>query len=394
MKQIDVRDGPRLLAGYAEGPSLSAHRARYGDLPHLDAGTLLRLAREWDVRGRGGAGFPFAVKLEGVAARRRPVIVVNLSEGEPAAHKDAALGLGRPHLVLDGAAVVARALGAKLVHVVVPGEQALVVRAVRAAVAERPDTALFTIHEAADRFVAGQARSVLELMAGRPNLPVTAWQPEVFSGHRGRPTLLSNAETWAQVAVRVLRGATSAPDTTLLTWDGEGSPRVAEVVEGTPWREVVPLDLPLLIGGYHGAWATPRTLAGLPVDRDQMKAAGVPLGAGAVIPLGPGECPVTMTARITAYLAGQSARRCGPCFNGLPALADAVAAVAWERGGVERVEHLQRMVTGRGACAHPDGTSRMVGSMLAAFPEDVAAHARGACGLDVGVAAEHELVAR
>jgi NADH:ubiquinone oxidoreductase subunit F (NADH-binding) len=394
MKQIDVREGPRLLAGYDEGPGLTPHRARYGNLPDLDATTLVRLARQWDIRGRGGAGFPFAIKLEGVAGKRRPVLVVNMSEGEPAAHKDAALALGRPHLVLDGAAVVARALGATLVHLVVPGENPRVIRAVRAAVAERPDSRLFTIHEAADRFVAGQARAVLELMAGRPNLPVTAWQPEVFDGHRGRPTLLSNAETWAQVAVRVLRYDEDAPETTLLTWDGETSPMVAEVVEGTPWREVVPLEGPVLIGGYHGAWATPRMLAGLAVDRDRMKQSGVPIGAGAVIPLGPGECPVTMTARITAYLAGQSARRCGPCFNGLPALADAVAAVAWERGGVARVEHLQRMVSGRGACTHPDGTARMVGSMLSTFPEDVEAHARGECTFTVAAQRERELVAR
>jgi NADH:ubiquinone oxidoreductase subunit F (NADH-binding) len=101
-----------------------------------------------------------------------------------------------------------------------------------------------------------------------------------------------------------------------------------------------------------------------------------------------------MTARITTYLAGQSARRCGPCFNGLPALADAVDAVAWERGGTDRVERLQGMVTGRGACTHPDGTARMVGSMLAAFPEDVAAHARGACASTLGASPERELVAR
>lgn len=380
MKQVLVRDGLRLLEGYAEGPGLHDHRARFGDLPVLDRPTLLRLAHRWGLLGRGGAGFPFATKLEAVASRWRPVVVVNLSEGEPASRKDTVLGLGRPHLVLDGAVVVARALGTKEVHVVVPGERAPVVHAIRRAVAERPDRVRFTVHEAENRFVAGQARAVLELMAGRPNLPVTAWAPEAHRGHHGRPTLLSNAETWAQVGARVLPGTAAAPPTTLLTYDGEGRPLVSEVVDGTPWRDVLPSgDEPLIVGGYHGAWTTRERLAGLTVDRDEMKAAGLPLGAGAVIPLGPDECPVTMTARITAYLASQSAGRCGPCFNGLPALAAAVAAVARGDGGVDRVEQLRQLVTGRGACAHPDGTARLVGSLVATFPEDIASHARAAC---------------
>ena len=80
-----------------------------------------------------------------------------------------------------------------------------------------------------------------------------------------------------------------------------------------------------------------------------------------------------------AYLAGQSAGRCGPCFNGLPALAEAVEAVSLGRGGTGRVEELARLVVRRGACAHPDGTVRLVRSLLATFAGEVAAHAGGGC---------------
>ncbi len=380
MKQVLVQEGVRLLGGYAEGPGLAEHRARFGRVPVLDRLTLLGLARDWDLRGRGGAGFPFATKLEVVAASRRPVVVVNLSEGEPASRKDTALGLGRPHLVLDGAVLVARALGTRQVHLVVPGERWQVVQALQQAVAERPERIHFTLHEADDRFVAGQARAVLELMAGRENLPVTARVPEARSGHRGRPTLLCNAETWAQVAARVLPATAELAPTTLLTWDGEQRPLVSEVFEGSSWGEVLPQgEAPLLVGGYHGTWTTRDSLAGMRIDRDEMRAAGVALGAGAMIPLGPGECPVTMTARITAYLASQSARRCGPCFNGLPALARAVADLATGHGGQDRVEQLRLLVTGRGACAHPDGTARLVGSLMTRFPEEIAAHLDGGC---------------
>jgi len=131
------------------------------------------------------------------------------------------------------------------------------------------------------------------------------------------------------------------------------------------------------VGGYHGAWTTREQLGRLVLDREEMKAAGVPLGAGTVLPLGRGECPVSMTARITAYLASQSAGRCGPCLNGLPALAAAVAAVARGAGSCDRLEQLRLLVTGRGACAHPDGTARLVASLMTRFPDELEGHASG-----------------
>jgi NADH:ubiquinone oxidoreductase subunit F (NADH-binding) len=93
---------------------------------------------------------------------------------------------------------------------------------------------------------------------------------------------------------------------------------------------------------------------------------------------------VTLTARTVEYLAGQSAQRCGPCFNGLPALAKALTAVHDGQGGLERVEQLSNLVVRRGACAHPDGTVRLVNSMLSTFQAEVAAHAMGRCDLRDG----------
>ncbi|MBE3075964.1 MAG: oxidoreductase, partial [Actinobacteria bacterium] len=114
-----VLQGPALLAGIGQGPGLVAHRRRLGPAPRPSADALVEMARDVDLRGRGGAGFPFAIKLA-AAARRRAVVVVNASEGEPASHKDAALMTCAPHVVLDGAAAVAHALGTREVHIVVP----------------------------------------------------------------------------------------------------------------------------------------------------------------------------------------------------------------------------------------------------------------------------------
>lgn len=388
-----VRRGPALLAGLDRGPSLAAHRRQYGELPRVGLDDLLGALARLRVRGRGGAAFPFEVKLRTAAAGRRPVVVVNLSEGEPASAKDSALATQRPHLVLDGAVATARALGAREVHVVVPRERPATASAVRAAVAERPDRPRITVHTAESRFVAGQARAVLELMAGRPNLPVTAWAPEAVAGHRGRPTLLSNAETWAQVGRLVLvgerryaaLGTAEEPGTTLLTLSGP-QPTVVEVELGTPWRDVLPATWsgrPVLAGGFHGSWVPWPRLVAARVSVDAMAAAGTPLGAGVLVC--PAQCPVEFTARVVDYLAGQSAGRCGPCFNGLPALALAMRAVADGTGPTGRVEQLAALVVRRGACAHPDGTVRLVRSLLATFPGEVAAHGAGRCEHGAGL---------
>lgn len=396
-EDLAISPGPGLLRHAAAPLDLAAHRTHYGDLPQLDLVDLLALVDAARVRGRGGAGFPFGRKLRAAAdhagAVRRPVVVINASEGEPASAKDAALAEVAPHLVLDGAAVAAGALGARDIHVVVPGDRPRARAFLTEAVRERTDRRLkWHVHVAEPRFVAGQARAVLELMAGRPGLPVTAWKPEAMDGHRGRPTLLSNAETWAHVGRLALvglrtaltEGTTDEPGTTLLTIHAPGRPvSVVEVEHGARLVDVLPASArggPVLIGGFHGTWATWDTIASSRVSASHLKERGATLGAGAVICLGPDGCALEVTAQVVAHLAGQSARRCGPCLNGLPALSKAVTGLLdGTPGSRGEAERLAGVVTGRGACAHPDGTARLVSSLLGALGSEVDAHAERAC---------------
>ncbi len=391
--QLRVVPGPWLLR--AASPDLATHRSLRGRLPSARIEEILAYAEQGGLRGRGGAGFPFATKLRATAAARsrRRHVVVNLSEGEPASFKDLALAVRQPHLVLDGASLAAEALGTRQVHLVTPAERPDAARALEHALEERRGEnrgrgrLRWRLHTAAPRFVAGEASAVTELIEGRDNLPVTNWVPTAVAGIHGEPTLLSNAETYAQLAALVLGGhgvpgSPAEPGTRLLSIreHGDGA-RVVEVPHGTPWRAVLmPAELrgPVLLGGYHGTWAPTGLLERLTVSHAELAAAGLSLGAGVVLPLPTGACPLRATAIVVRYLAGESARRCGPCFHGLPALATAFDAFIGG-GPLRPVEQIVGLVAGRGACAHPDGAARLVRSALAAFPEEVEAHAAGAC---------------
>lgn len=391
---LHVVPGPWLLRSPA--PDLPTHRSTHGNLRRTSIDELSALVGSAGVRGRGGAGFPFARKLRTTASHRRGRhVVVNFSEGEPASQKDLALALTQPHLVLDGASVTARALDVRTIHLVLPGEHRDARAAVERALSERasPDRLWglrWAIHLAAPRFVSGEASAVTELVQGRPGLPVTSWVPTAVAGVRDRPTLLSNAETFAHVATLVLHGSEEytalgtkdEPGTTLLTLGADsGAARVIEVPYGTAWADLLTVEEcsnPVLLGGYHGTWAAAGALQRETVSPSGLRRLGLTLGAGVVLPLPARVCPLDHTARILRYLAGESAGRCGPCLNGLPALAtafeDRLAGLP-DTG----LDWLTSLVVGRGACAHPDGTVRLLRSALNAFPEELMAHTRGAC---------------
>ncbi|HEU4973997.1 MAG TPA: NADH-ubiquinone oxidoreductase-F iron-sulfur binding region domain-containing protein [Baekduia sp.] len=392
----------RLLAGlHGRGPiTLDRHRAIHGPLP--DAGPdLIATVEAAGLRGRGGGGFPAAVKLAAVAeARRRPVVVVNGTEGEPMSAKDRALMRHTPHLVLDGAISAARAVGARDVLVAAPPDSAAVLAG---ALSERGElgsrhTPRITLTASAVGYVAGEETAVLAHLEGRPPLPRVTPPRPAQSGFRGRPTLVQNVETLAHLGLIARHGAAwfreagtaARPGTMLVTVSGAvRAPGVHEVPVGTSLPEVLDRaggatepPTAFLVGGYFGAWVRPDAV-GLALDDAVLRAHGAAVGAGVVVALGASSCPVAETARLATYLAAESAGQCGPCFNGLPAIAAVVerfATARTVRGDGERLTRWIDMVKRRGACAHPDGFARMLETATRVFRDDFEEHARtGRC---------------
>jgi NADH:ubiquinone oxidoreductase subunit F (NADH-binding) len=379
------------------GGGLGRHRRFWRELRPVQADQLVVATQRAKITGRGGADFPFWRKLQAALdAGRHRELVINGSESEPASAKDSTLLTAVPHLVLDGAQLIAEVLGVQVVHVMVPGSRPVVIEAVRRAIAERTSGLRYEVHPTSGGFVGGQSRAALELISGRENLPVTSWRPEAVSGLGGKPTLMSNAETIAHVAA--LHGVGQAgyaglgtrvePGSRLLSVAADGPGGVVlEVPHGAGLADVLRRcgyepDQPVLIGGYHGSWLSVEQVQQATISPSALAPFQARLGAGVVLPMLPGDCPVTFTAQIIGYLAQRQAKRCGPCLNGLPALATACERLAQAGGGdatLARVRELCGLVTGRGACRHPDRTARLALSMLNTFPGEAAAHDHGTC---------------
>jgi NADH:ubiquinone oxidoreductase subunit F (NADH-binding) len=398
----------RLLAGTRLDRALTyaEHLGVHGPVPERGQAELLDLAENGGLRGRGGAGFPLARKLRAAAgAGGRAVVVANGSEGEPASRKDRTLLATSPHLVLDGVQLAARAVGATDAYLCVHAGGLR--RDLRRALKQRRDPLRVRVVEVPDRYVSGEAGALVNYLGGGPALPATRYAPLAERGLKGRPTLVQNVETLASFAVLARLGAqrfrtlgtVEEPGTVLLTVRGAvRSPRVVEVPVGTTVAEALalaggpaePLQA-VLVGGYYGAWLPAPAVLDVPLSHAGLAAAGGSLGAGLLVALPDSGCGLAATARIATYLAGESARQCGPCLNGLPLIAGAMTALA--SGGspaslalaLERLERWCGLVTGRGACSHPDGAVNLVRSALTAFDGDVTRHLAGGCGRGVGV---------
>jgi NADH:ubiquinone oxidoreductase subunit F (NADH-binding) len=411
---VSVPDGrslPRLLTEVPAGEAMSLdhHLAVHGELPrehrhrrHHESALIERVERA-GLRGRGGAGFPTAVKLRAVARGRRPIVVINAAEGEPASLKDRTLSELLPHLMLDGAELAAQAVGADEAIACVCESAPASLESVATAIEERRglsgSSVRMQLSVVPGGYVAGQESALVNHLNGGPAIPTFTPPMPFEQGVRRRPTLINNSETLAQLALIARYGSTwfrelgtpSQPGSALVTLSGPVAyPGVYEIEHGASLTSLIDAAggttapaRAALLGGYAGSWIDGSLLGGVSLSDEHLATHGASLGAGVVLLLSQDACPVAETARVARWLADQSTRQCGPCLNGLDALATTVAETAGgavQGNGTKRIERLAALVHRRGACGHPDGAVRLILSALDTFSGEFADHARhGAC---------------
>jgi NADH:ubiquinone oxidoreductase subunit F (NADH-binding) len=329
--------------------------------------------------------------------------VANGTEGEPLSAKDKTLLTFAPHLVLDGLVLAAGAVGARQATLCVERTAAVTIEAVSRALHERSRARLDPVEvelaRTPDRYVAGEESALVHWLNGGEAKPTFVPPRPYERGVAGRPTLIANVETLAQMALIARHGpewwrsvgTAEDPGATLMTVSGAvARPGVYEIPFGIALEALlgaagapVPVAGPVLVGGYFGTWIPPARIGQVDLASASLGRAGASFGCGAIAVLPEGSCGLAESARVARWLADQNAGQCGPCMFGLPAIAAAMEAiVAGERSReAERlVGRWTAMVKGRGACKHPDGVARFVESSLRTFAADVVEHRRrGPC---------------
>jgi NADH:ubiquinone oxidoreductase subunit F (NADH-binding) len=379
----------------------------YGELggyrPLTDLDALLTEVESSGLLGRGGAGFPLGRKLRtvrdnGRLARTGTVAIANGEEGEPASIKDRWLLRHRPHLILDGLRLAVAMVAADRAVVYMSDRQAA--QAVKTALDEL-DSDAFSGAAVAVRlvdpgYIAGEETAAVRALNGGPVKPTDKPPRPYQAGVDGRPTLVSNVETLANLPFLHERGAAAfrsqgtsqSPGTFLVTITGAGRPPgLYEVPHGLPFPELLAFHgispehiRGVLMGGYFAGLLN-RTVLDATLDHETLRGLGSGLGAGAICVL-TDDCPVAVAASVLGYFDRENAGQCGSCFNGTAAMAAAAAAL---RDGVATAEDVSRLrrwsvvLRGRGACATLDAATNTAGSLLDQFPDEVARHLDNRC---------------
>ena len=386
-----VGSGPLLGTAPGRRETAAEYEAAGGYGPGARDERLLRWIDEARLRGRGGAGFPAAVKWRSVREREGPrFVVANAEEGEPLSFKDRYLMRYRPHLVIDGLQRCAGAVGASRAWIYV--SDPLAAESAREALRERRATLPIEVAVVPPGYVAGEETAVVRALSGGPALP-TSKPPRPFeAGVDGRPTLVQNVETLANVPAIALagpeaflrRGTASTTGTLLITLSGAGvAPTLCEAEAGTRLGaligEIAPEASPagVFVGGFFGGLLGPRALD-LPLCYET-----VALGCGAIGLLDEDECPVGAAADVMTYFTQENARQCGSCINGTAAMRDALVRMTSGTASEDdraRLLRLSTMLPGRGACGTLDAAARLAGSLLEHFAAAVEDHLAAACG--------------
>ncbi|QUR68902.1 NADH-ubiquinone oxidoreductase-F iron-sulfur binding region domain-containing protein [Mycobacterium spongiae] len=363
---------------------------------------LLAAVERSGLRGRGGAAFPLAIKVRAVRDNGRAaggaIIVANGEEGEPASIKDRWLLRQRPHLVLDGLRLAALMVAADHAYVYVSDPASA--QSIAAALAERQPQTLEDVPVELWRvdpgYIAGEETAATRAINGGPVKPMDKPPRPFEAGVGGKPTLVSNVETLANLpflqhhgfaAFRSL-GTALSPGTVLVTVTGAGRPPgLYEVPHGLPVTELLALHgvstdevQGALLGGYFAGLLN-RTVLDAAVDHESLRDLGSGLGCGAIAVI-TDDCPVAVAASVLAYFDRENAGQCGSCFNGTAAMAAVAGAL---RDGVASTEDLYRLqrwsvsLRGRGACATLDAATNVAASLLEKFPGDVERHLADGC---------------
>jgi NADH-quinone oxidoreductase subunit F len=331
------------------------------------------------LRGRGGGGFPTGRKwrsaMEHAQEHPGPVYVIgNGDEGDPGAFMDRTLMEGDPNVILEGMIIGAYALGANQGYIYVRLEYPLAVQHLQVAIEQARILGLLgknilgsgfnfdiQINRGAGAFVCGESTALMTSIEGKPGEPRAKYIHTVEKGLWGRPSVLNNVETWANVPVIIVKGADWYRDigtegskgTKIFSLVGQvNNVGLVEVPMGVTIEEMV-MDIgggapkskefkAIQIGGPSGG-CIPREHWDLPIDFDSLWEAGAMMGSGGMIVMDNSTCMVDLAKYFLDFLIDESCGKCIPCRLGLKRMRELLEEISCGSGSLEGLKELESL---------------------------------------------------
>jgi NADH-quinone oxidoreductase subunit F len=404
---------PEDLAEYiAQGGYFAARKALFD----MEPSQVVAAVKESGLRGRGGGGFPTGRKWE-LALRQAEAekyIICNGDEGDPGAFMDRSVLEGNPHSVVEGMLIGARATGATVGYVYVRAEYPLAVKRIRKAVevaraagflgkGAMGSTTDFDIivMEGAGAFVCGEASAMVSSIMGNRGMPRPKPPRTAEKGLWGKPTVVNNVETLAQVPAIVAGGAAAyrsvgtelSPGTKTYALTGHvANTGLIEVPFGATLREVVfaigggILDKhgkvndaafkAVQIGGPSGGCLTAEHLD-LPLDFDSLGSIGAMVGSGGLVVMNDSTCMVQMARFFMQFTQHESCGKCVPCREGTRQLLSLLDDIIEGNATLETLDLLEELcvnVADSSLCGLGASAPSPVLSMLHQFRGEFEAH--------------------
>ena len=327
------------------------------------------------LRGRGGAGFPTGQKWSLVARTHSTpkYIVANLDEGDPGVFANRTLAEADPHAIIEGMLIAAYAVGAEKGYIYIRAEYPLAIQTLQKAIAQARTMSLLgdsilempfkfdlELRFGAGAFVAGEETAILASVEGRRAMPRPRPPYPANSGLWGKPTLIQNVETLANIPVIIQNGGewfskvgtSKCSGTKCFSLTGQiNNPGLIEVPMGITLREVV-FDIgggiqnnrpfkAVLVGGPSGG-CLPEALLDLPIDYDSLTKVGAIMGSGGIVVIDDQSCMVDTAKFFTDFCVEESCGKCVPCRVGLVKVKEIFEGITTGTGKIEDIATLDK----------------------------------------------------
>ena len=371
---------------------------------------IVKTIYDSNLRGRGGGGFPAGRKWTQVKSQKDPIkyVVCNGDEGDPGAFMDRSIMEGDPHKMLEGMMIAGYAAGAKEGYIYVRAEYPLAVQRLDKAITDCRKYGIlgknilgtgfdFDIHivKGAGAFVCGEGSALTTSIEGDRGMPRVKPPRTVEHGLFGKPTLLNNVETFANVPIIIKNGADwykgigpeKSPGTKAFALTGNiVNTGLIEVPMVTTLRHII-FDVgggvrggkkfkAVQIGGPSGACLTEEHLD-LPLDFDSLKKAGAMIGSGGLVVMDEDTCMVEVARFFMNFTQNESCGKCVPCREGtrrMLEILEKIVAGKGEMSDLDMLEELSDTITSTALCGLGKTAANPVVSTLKYFRDEYIEH--------------------